>query len=356
MLYRKSANLLYFHSFDQVAASYIASMPATHCHTYGLKRSESLAALFSMTSLAFVSIGLAWEAVRRLINPPEESVDGRLMSGIATIGVVVNILLALVLGEDHVHLPGGHDHSHDHGSHACGGDEEHGDHHSHSHGHSHGHEHAREQHHGHDHSHSHSHNHTESESLIHSNEKDGCHPPKHYDSVEHANELPPKEPKRNVNLHAAYIHVLGDLALSVAVLIAGLVIWHKPEWEIVDPICTIFFCIMVFLSTLGVLRSSISVLLEETPPNLSWQKVYDELSMVSVVSNIHDLHIWSISHGEPALSVHCSSSDPNALAEVYKVCQKFGITHATIQIQPDEGPCTTCKISGCMTQHESCDE
>lgn len=101
-----------------IAASYLASLPATVRHTYGLKRTESLAALFSMTSLAFVSVGLAYEAVQRLVEPPKEGVDGTLMSVIAGIGVVVNVVLAFVLGEHHVHLPGGssceHDHGHDH--------------------------------------------------------------------------------------------------------------------------------------------------------------------------------------------------------------------------------------------------
>jgi zinc transporter 2 len=89
-----------------IAASYLASLPATVNHTYGLKRTESLAALFSMTSLAFVSVGLAYTAVIRVINPPE-GVDGKVMSIIAGIGVVVNVALAFVLGEHHVHLPGG---------------------------------------------------------------------------------------------------------------------------------------------------------------------------------------------------------------------------------------------------------
>ncbi|KAL3927737.1 MAG: hypothetical protein SGBAC_012962, partial [Bacillariaceae sp.] len=88
-----------------IAATFLASMPATKAHTYGLKRSESLAALFSMTSLAFVTVTLACEAVRRLITPEQEPVDGKLMVVIASIGVVVNIALAFVLGENHVHLP-----------------------------------------------------------------------------------------------------------------------------------------------------------------------------------------------------------------------------------------------------------
>ena len=96
-------------------ASYLASLPATQQHTFGLKRTESLAALFSMTSLALVSIWLGYEAIMRLIESPEAPVDGGIMTLVAAIGVFVNIVLAFILGENHVHLPdggpgcGGHD-------------------------------------------------------------------------------------------------------------------------------------------------------------------------------------------------------------------------------------------------------
>jgi solute carrier family 30 (zinc transporter), member 2 len=421
-------------TFLPVAASYLASLPATLTHTYGLKRTESLAALFSMTSLAFVSVGLAYEAVMRIVAPPTENIDAPLMSGIAAIGVCVNVVLAFVLGEHHVHMPGsshiggechGHDHHghhheeahhHDeehggHDEHNCAGGHDHGHDHKHDkeekkeetghhHGHDHGHDHKHEKeekkeetghHHGHDHGHDHKHEKEEKkdESGLHHGHDHGHghkHSPKETEDHKtcsghshghdhHAAEtdallggghghhaspeetvVEPKVQKRNVNLHAAYIHVMGDLAQSAAVLIAGVVIWFKPEWQIVDPICTLGFCMIVFLSTLGVLRSSIAVLLEETPANLSWKLVYDAISSVPIVTNVHDLHIWCISHGEPCLSVHCFSSDPNALSEVYKVCKRFGIYHATIQIQDGDGRCTTCKGAGCMSSIESGDE
>ena len=282
-----------------ITASHLGSLPTTDQHTFGLKRVESLAALFSMISLALVSVGLAIEAVRRLISPPEQPVDGPLMSGIATIGVVVNIILAVVLGEHHVHMPGhSHDHSHDH-NHDDDDDVENGD----------------------------------------------------YGSVlQHSDELPPPAVEgntkpRNINLHAAYLHVMADLAQSVAVLIAGLVIWAKPTWQIVDPICTLLFCALVFYSTLGVLRSSISVLLEEVPPNLSWRELHDDIEAVPGVEGVHDLHIWSISHSIPTLSVHCFSENPQqALEDIYLVCKKYGIVHATIQVQKGNGTqdCITC--------------
>lgn len=95
-----------------IVGSHIASLPASDAHTFGLKRTESLAALFSMASLMVLSIGLAVEAFRRLyviiVTPGEDqTVDGKLMATIAFIGVLVNVVLAFVLGpENHVHMPG----------------------------------------------------------------------------------------------------------------------------------------------------------------------------------------------------------------------------------------------------------
>ncbi len=93
-----------------IVGSHIASLPASESHTFGLKRTESLAALLSMVCLVILSIGLAVEATHRiwvLLFSDEDvpEVDGKLMSTIAAIGVVVNVVLAFVLGEDHAHMP-----------------------------------------------------------------------------------------------------------------------------------------------------------------------------------------------------------------------------------------------------------
>jgi Co/Zn/Cd efflux system component len=108
---------------------------------------------------------------------------------------------------------------------------------------------------------------------------------------------------------------------------------------------------LVFYSTLGVLRSSISVLLEEVPPNIDWDDIYTTITKVEGVSNVHDLHIWSISHGVPTLSVHCMASDPElALTSIYDVLKRKGIKHATIQVQLPDVECTTCAAEeGCDT-------
>lgn len=93
-----------------IVGSHIAGRPASESHTFGFRRAESLAALLSMVFLVILSIGLAGEAILRIceLSFSQEDVtlvDGKLMSTIAAIGVVVNVILAFVLGEDHVHMP-----------------------------------------------------------------------------------------------------------------------------------------------------------------------------------------------------------------------------------------------------------
>jgi len=94
------------------------------------------------------------------------------------------------------------------------------------------------------------------------------------------------------------------------------------------------------------LRSSVAVLLEEIPPQIDWMKVYEAISAVPDIHDVHDLHIWCISHGEPSLSVHCVSQRldlDEALKDIYGVCQQFGISHATIQLQHSRTQCITCQ-------------
>jgi zinc transporter 2 len=365
-------------------------MPTTRQHTFGLKRTESLSALFSMISLALVCVGLGYEAIHRLINPPEHLVNGKIMSGIALIGVLVNIALAFVLGEHHVHLPGAHshghgdhhdeedhDHDHDHGHEGHGDhhyEEDHDDDHDHDHGHE-GHEvHERPSQqqiggvemlpsyqkpngdpHSHDHDHhddqekGHSHGHNDHDTTNnHDNGNDEEHCEVHTSEVPFNHET---TDKRNINLRAAYLHVLGDLAQSVAVLIAGVIIWVRPDLHIIDPILTLLFAVLVLYSTFGVVRESIAVMLEATPPNISWEKVHEAIMKVPNVEDVHDLHIWSISHGQPILSVHCQSKDSDALGKIRDQCLTFGISHATIQVQYSEGSCLTCAGTMYCTRH-----
>jgi len=124
----------------------------------------------------------------------------------------------------------------------------------------------------------------------------------HAPSDSHA-PAPSEKKERNVNMEAAYLHVLGDLIQSVAVFIAGILIWYKPSWQIADPICTILFSFIVMYSTVGIFKSTVNVLMEGVPNSIEWEQVSRELKMIEGVTEVHDLHIWSISVGEYLLIV-----------------------------------------------------
>jgi zinc transporter 2 len=252
---------------------------------------------------------------------------------------------------DHDHDDHGHDnhdhndHGHDNHDHDDHGHDNH-DHDDHGHdNHDHDDDHDRRGHDCLDHDHDeeshihHDHHHHEESAALLCTRTDG----KSYLAVNEEMKSPTAK-KRNVNLHAAYIHVLADLAQSVVVLVAGLIIWFKPTWQLADPICTLIFSIMVCYATIGVIRSSLSVLLEEVPPGINWDEVYDAISDVEGVSDVHDLHIWSISHDKLSLSVHASAVNiEQAYRDIKKVCHREKITHLTLQLQPSTiEDCVTC--------------
>ena len=206
----------------------IASKKPNKHFTYGYQRFEIVGALASVLLIWIITIFLVIEAatrVRDIIQGNDtDKIDGKMMTIIAIIALVVNITLMYVLGHHHH----GHDHGHDHG-------------HGHGHGHDHGHDHG----HGHGHDHGHDHDHDDHH---HDHDHDG-----HHDDHDHHND----NSESNINVRAAYIHALGDLLQSIGVCIAGIVIWVKPSWQIVDPVCTFIFAVLVLLTTGNILNQSV---------------------------------------------------------------------------------------------------
>ena len=185
------------------------------------------------------------------------------------------------------------------------------------------------------------------------------------DSMNHERAPKPKQKipfsPQNINLQAAYLHVLDDLAQSITVLLAGFIIWVALSCTVIYPICTLMFCVLVFYSAYGVCRMSIAVLLQQVPSHLDFHSVREKIASVPHVQDVHDLHIWSISHRVPALTVHITIAYPEVgptvtttntatkplhdevLENIYKFFRcEYDIVHATIQIQSTDGDCVTC--------------
>ncbi|XP_068773460.1 proton-coupled zinc antiporter SLC30A2 isoform X2 [Struthio camelus] len=108
----------------------------------------------------------------------------------------------------------------------------------------------------------------------------------------------------DASVRAAFVHVVGDLLQSVGVLVASYVIFFKPEYKFVDPICTFLFSVLVLGTTLSILRDVLLVLMEGTPKGMDFNAVRETLLSVGGVKALHSLHIWALTASQPLLSVH----------------------------------------------------
>jgi zinc transporter 2 len=142
----------------------------------------------------------------------------------------------------------------------------------------------------------------------------------------------------NLNVQAAFIHVLGDLLQSIGVMIAAAVIWAVPSAHVADPVCTFLFALLVLGTTVGIMRQGIATLLNAVPAHISVPALAAELAALPGVSSVHDLHVWAYgSEGRVALSAHLVvvSAHPaaDALRGALAVARSHHIRHSTLQVE-----------------------
>jgi len=138
-----------------------------------------------------------------------------------------------------------------------------------------------------------------------------------------------------LNARAALLHVIGDLVSSFAALVAGTVIFFT-GWLPIDPILSLVIAGLILISTAKLLRDTLHVLMEGVPPTLNLNDVGTALAGVAGVTSVHDLHVWSITPGQVALSAHLEINDlhqwPAILAAATALANdRFGIGHVTFQ-------------------------
>ena len=298
----------------------IGEKAATRQKTFGYKRFEILVAGANGATLIIISLMIIYEAIGRFWHP--ETVASQEMLIIATIGMLVNILVAWLLHR------GGAEHSHGH-SHA---------HADHSHGHSHAH--ADHSHTDHNHAPAPAHEHSsKTHSHSHGHVKDQHHTHGHEDTSTSTQQTP-----KNLNMYSAYLHVLGDLLGSVAAIIAALAMIFFGWWW-ADPIASLIVSVLILVSGYRVVRDSVHILMEGTPNNMSLATIETQLLKHTQVQAVHDLHVWSITSDLHALSCHVMvngaiSIDESSqlIEELAASLQTLGIDHTTIQIESQSHP------------------
>jgi len=221
-------------------ALWIARRSPSRRHSYGMGRAEVVAALVNGLFMLIVVIGIVVEAIERL-RAPQPVIGGAVMI-VATIGMAINIIVALLLSRG----------------------------------------------------------------------------------------------EQTLNIRGALLHVIGDLLGSMAALVAGAVIYFT-RWTPIDPILSIFICLLILLASVRLMRDALHVIMEGVPAHLDLHDVGQTMvSDDASVQSVHDLHIWSLSSGVVALSAHVVIDDMSHWDDILRglrhlLHERFGIDHVTLQ-------------------------
>ncbi|MGQ0715639.1 MAG: cation diffusion facilitator family transporter [Gemmatimonadaceae bacterium] len=143
----------------------------------------------------------------------------------------------------------------------------------------------------------------------------------------------------SLNLRGAYLHVLGDLLGSVAVVVAALLV-RFTGWLAADPIASLLMTLLIVRGAWQLVRDSVDVLLESTPAHISVGAVRQQLEAIPGIESVHDLHVWTVTSGVVAMSVHAIVREPerhqHVLEHVHDAMRLFGIQHVTVQLERRE--------------------
>ena len=219
----------------------LAAKPASGAYTYGLKRAEILSAQVNGLTLAVLVVVFVFEALRRLVHPPE--VDGGAMALVAAVGILVNLCAAALLA---------------------------------------------------------------------------------------------RADRRSLNIAGAFLHIVTDLVAFVATLVAGFVI-YLTGWDQADAVATLVVAALMAVAAYRLLRDSARIFLEAAPRGIEPEAVAEGIRGVDGVTDVHELHVWEVTSGFPALSAHVLvdtgvDCHERRLAIEEVLGERFGIEHTTLQV------------------------
>ena len=144
---------------------------------------------------------------------------------------------------------------------------------------------------------------------------------------------------RSLNLRAAVLHVTGDVAASAGVVVAGAVILLT-GWLYIDPLLSLAIAALIAFGAFRIIRETANLLMEGTPREIDLAEVTRQITRTPRVTGVHDLHVWSLSSNETALSCHVVVGDislgdaEHVVRDLeHRLCDGFAIGHTTIQVE-----------------------
>jgi len=158
-----------------------------------------------------------------------------------------------------------------------------------------------------------------------------------------------KDKEKDINVKAAYLHLVADALVSLGVVISGLVIMFT-GWYIIDTVISIIIVIVIFMSTWSLFKDSFNLTIDGVPRGIDINKIVECITSVEGVSEVHHIHVWALSTTENALTAHIVINDNLDMDKVAqlknKIKQKLldcGIHHSTLEFEIYKENCKDLK-------------
>lgn len=303
-----------------LAASVISRWKTNDSFSYGYVRAEVLAGFVNGLFLIFTAFFIFSEGVERALDTPE--VHHERLLPVSVLGFLVNLIGIFVFqhGGNHGHShDGGHGHSHSLFNGSLSHGHSHSEDHGHSHGGGHGHSHGGDHGHSHGGDHSHKHGHSYGSSCP---------------------DEPPEEHRGSSKqiLEGVFLHIVADALGSVGVIIST-ILMQRYGWMIADPICSMLIALLIFVSVIPLLKQSIGILMQRTPPALdnSLPECYQRVQQLQGVYHLQDPHFWTLCTdvyiGTLKLVVGPEADSRWILSQTHNIFTQAGVRQLYVQIE-----------------------
>jgi len=160
-----------------------------------------------------------------------------------------------------------------------------------------------------------------------------------------------KDQKHDLNIRGAFLHMAADAGISLAVVLAGILIMYG-GWLWIDPAISLFIAVVILFATWGLFKESVNYSMDGVPQHIDNDGIKQYLTNFPNVVAIHDLHIWPLSTTEIALTVHLivdvNHINNDFLSKIqHHLCEVFQIDHSTIQVEASKNE------NNCMLQDDT---
>jgi cobalt-zinc-cadmium efflux system protein len=159
---------------------------------------------------------------------------------------------------------------------------------------------------------------------------------------------------KNLNLRSAMLHLVADSVASVGVLLAGLVIMLT-NWYWVDPVVSLALAAWMTWESVGLIREATHILMQGVPEEIEVALVTRAMMDIDGVESVHDLHVWAVAPDNVVLSAHVvvdqthvPTSTQVAMAIKRMLHDRFGVEHATLEVECVEGGCAGAVCAACV--------